>query len=376
MHPLSRNGLVYEYLRIQYAYPDASEEEHLAHFRQLVRSGAVQISRAEPTDIVPAGQEMTLGSHEFPPHSFLTPTERIELVLRERDIFMQNAIMENPHRVPAEFVQALNEAIAGVLSSFVLTDLFYYYRLEQPVKAAVAEQSGIVFHPVSGNGLLYEWLRLQYQYPDKTEAERITLFRQSARQGLEANRPALTNIVPQEHITMLFPTAESHTSPAVRETLFSLNWYDMNVVHNGGSRENLFIVFLFSDSTDAYNSFITSFNSNVEFVFHTLWNIYKAEQSALAAQIEPQGLILHPISRNGLLFEWLRLQYEHPNATEAERLALFRQSARQGAVQVNRAGPIDFHIRSHQPVSIPLEDTVRIRPPGANELIHQGLIVP
>ena len=42
VHPLSRNGLVYEYLRIQYAYPDASEEEHLAHFRQLVRSGAVQ----------------------------------------------------------------------------------------------------------------------------------------------------------------------------------------------------------------------------------------------------------------------------------------------------------------------------------------------
>ena len=162
------------------------------------------------------------------------------------------------------------------------------------MKAAVAEQSGIVFHPVSGNGLLYEWLRLQYQYPDKTEAERITLFRQSARQGLEANRPALTNIVPQEHITMLFPTAESHTSPVVRKTLSLLKSYDRSVVNNGGSRENLFIVFLFSDSNDVQNPFIFRFKINIEFVFHTLWNVYKAEQPALAAQIEPRGLIPAP----------------------------------------------------------------------------------
>ena len=207
---------------------------------------------------------------------------------------MQNAIAENPHRDSTEFVRALNEAIAGVLSTFVLTDLFYYYRLEQPAKAAAAEQSGIVFHPVSGNGLMYEWLRLQYQYPDKTEAERITLFRQSAQQGLEANRPALTNIVPQEHITMLFPTAESHTSPVVRETLLLLNWYDMNVVHNGGGKENLQIIFLLANSNEVEDYFSTVFNSKVEFVFHTLWNVYKAEQPALAAQIEPQGP--HPAS--------------------------------------------------------------------------------
>ena len=154
--------------------PMRVERNIFAHFRQLVRSGAVQISRAEPTDIVPAGQEVFWGSHEFPWNSFLTPTEKVEqiLVLGIDDIFMQKALTKHLTGYGSTMLGLHECHIMEVLSTpidFIITDLFYYYRLEQPATSCRGwSSSGIVFHPISGNGLLYEWLVLHHQYPDKT----------------------------------------------------------------------------------------------------------------------------------------------------------------------------------------------------------------
>lgn len=369
LHPLSRNGLLYEYLRIQYAYPDASGEEHFAHFRQSVRNGNVQINRDEPTDIVPLGQEVILESEFFQWNSFLTPVEKVEQALMAVDRQVPEALMEHPGITTLAWVETMVSGITDTTVYFIITDLFYYYRLEQPAQAALIEQRGIIVHPISKNGMLYEWLLLRYQYPDKAMYERVILFREAARRGeIIVNKPVgLTTIIPPEDELFLPPSLESHTSPAERRALSRLSHYDQSVVNNGGSRENPFIVFLFSDSNDVSNPFITHFNIRIEFVFNTLWNIYKTEQPALAAQLEPGGLIIHPISRNGLLYEWLRIRYEYPGSTQGEWLTMFRQSAQQGSIQVNRDGPTDV---------VSLEGAVRIRPPGANELVHQGLVLP
>ena len=374
VHPLSRNGLVYEYVKIQYEYPEENREGHLAHFRQSARRGEARVTRSEPTDVVPAGQELFWDPQWFPTRSFFTPVERTEWELKRADISIQDAIEENRRvgrNIPLEkTVSDISTTVTGVHHVFILTNLFYFYRLEQPAQAGAIEREGIIVHPRSRNGLVYKWLLLKYQYPDKTEAERITLFRESARRGeVVVNREtALTDVVPPGDVVMLFPPSESQHSPAERAAEALLKHYDRQVVNNGGRKEDPRIIFRLSDSREHDNYFSDIFKvENIEFVFATLWNICKAEQPVPAAAIEREGLIIHPISRNGMLYEYLRIRNEYPDETEAEWLTLFRQSARRGDVQVNRDGPTDI---------VPPEGTVRIRPPGENELVHQGLIVP
>ena len=368
VHPLSRNGLVYEYVRIQHAYPDENWEGHLAHFRQSVRNGTVQISRDGPTDIVPAGQGLIWEAQWFPEASFLTPVAKTERFLRTWDQRGHELPLKHPATTPLDWIdQTALPHTFGINIDYILTEIFYVYRQEQPARAAVVDRDGMIIHPISRNNLLYAWIALFYQYPDKTYDELLSSFRQVARQGLEVHRPALTNIVPPGNTIVQFPTPGSFLSPAERDAMQLIAHYDQQVITNGGGKENLGIIFLLANSNELNDYFTNIFEVRVEFVFHTLWNIYKAEQPALAAQIEPQGLIIHPLSRNGLLYEWLRIRYEYPDRSEAERLMLFRQSARQGAIQVNRDGPTDL---------VPPEGTVRIRPPGENELVNQGLVLP
>ena len=258
------------------------------------------INRDESTDIVPTRQVVLWESNLFPIEAFLTPVERTErkLIILDEDI--HGASRRHPHTTPLDWSYTVISGGANVTVDFILTDLFYYYRQEQPAQAAIIEREGIVIHPISRNGLLYEWLLLLYRHPDKTVAERILLFRQAARQGaIVVNKAtALTTIVPPGDIVILFPPPESHTSPAVRETLSLLNHYDQQNVDIGAGKENPFHLFsALSTQDDLDNFFLITFKIKIEFVFKTLWNIYKAEQPALAAQIEPQGLILHPISR-------------------------------------------------------------------------------
>ena len=367
IHPLSRNGIVYDYLRIQYAYPNAGREEHLAHFRQLARERRVQISRDGATDLVPLGQEVFWESHRFPETAFFTPIEKTEYDL----IGIEKTIVRDLANFPWTTPLRLTRSFLDDLVDFILNDLFYYYRQEQPAQAAAIEQTGIIIYPISRNGLLYEWLLLQYRYPDKTEAERMALFRQVARQGsIVVNKPtALTTLVPPGDAVVLFPTEVSHISPAIRTTEEMLRGYDERVVSIGAGKDNPFFIFQISDSTghDLDNSFLRLFKVKIEFVFFNLWNTYKAEQPAQAAAIERQGIIIHPISRNGLLYEWLWIHNEHATKTEIARLAIFRQSARSGVIQVNRDGPTDI---------VPSGGTVYIRPPGENELVNQGLVLP
>ena len=370
LYPLSRNGIVYDYLLIQHTYPDAREEEHYAHFRQLARMGGVRARREGARDIVPVGREYVWGSQWFPETTFFTPVGRTEWKLKQEDEFVQEVIEKRRHILPTEIVWNLLER-DPVEAAFILLDLFAYYRQEQPAQAAVFDREGIILHPISRNGLIYEWLLLLYRYPDKTEAERVLLFRQAARNGaiVVNKRTALSNVVPPGGEVFFPPDPGSHISPAVRATEEMLRGYSEGVVSIDGRKDNLFFVFVLSDSTrhDLDNAFLQLFKVKAEFVFFDLWNIYKAEQPARAAAVERQGIIFHPISRNGLLYEWLRIRHEHSTESEAVWLDLFRQSARSGAIEVNRGGPTDI---------VPPGGAVYIRPPGKNELVHQGLVLP
>ena len=367
LYPLSRNGIVYDYLLIQHTYPDAQEEEHYAHFRQLARMGGVRTRREGARDIVPVEEEYFWESRLFPKTTFFTPIERTEWKLKREDESIQGAIEEYRHTPPVKIVRNLLDGGIG----FILIDLFAYYRQEQPAQAAVFDRDGVILHPISRNGLIYEWWLLLYRYPDKTEAERVLLFRQAARNGaiVVNKRTALTNVVPPGGEVLLPPSPESHISHAVRATEKKLREYDERVVNIGGGKDNPFFIFDFSDSTqhDLDNVFLQLFKVKIEFVFFDLWNIYKEEQPARAVVVERQGIILHPIGRNGLLYEWLWIRHEHSTQDAAAWLALFRQSARNGAIEVNRDGPTDI---------VPPEGAVYIRPPGENELVHQGLVLP
>ena len=370
LYPLSRNGIVYDYLLIQHTYPDAREEEHYAHFRQLARMGEVRTRREGARDIVPAGREYVWESRLFPETTFFTPVERTEWELKQEDEFVQEGIEKYRHIPPAKIVSdSLDRDPIGV--AFILLDLFAYYRQERPAQAAAIDREGVILHPISRNGLIYEWLLLLYRYPDKTEAERVLLFRQAARRGdIVVNKArALTNVVPPGGEVFFPPDPESHISPAVRATEEMLRRYSEIVESIDGRKNNFFFLFELSDSAghDLDNVFLQLFKVKVEFVFFDLWNIYKAEQPARAVAIEREGVIFHPISRNGLLYEWLRIQHEHSTQDEAAWLALFRQSARGGAIEVNRDGPTDI---------VPPDGAVYIRPPGEHELVHQGLVLP
>ena len=371
LHPLSKNGLLYEYLRIQYKHPNASREEGLAHFRQSVRGKKVRVSTDIKNDLVPAEHYIIRGAHQFPEVSFLTPKEKTERRLKQLDEKVYELSARCPDIAPPGWVNTLiaeEEVPAGL--DFILIDLFHLYRKEQSDKSAIAEMDGIIVHPVSRNGLLYEWLLLWHQFPDKTEQERKILFSQSVQQGLTVNRrTALTTVVPRGEEIFLHPPPYAHLlSKPERAALTLMNEYDKVVTDNGGEKEKPHLLFFPLAHTERYQSiFEFVFGVKVEFVFDTLWDIYKTEQPEQAALLErEEGITLHPISRNGLLYEWLRIRYEHPEAGREEFLYRFRQSAKQGDMKINRVWPTAV---------VPREGTVRIRPPERGEVVHIGLVV-
>ena len=85
--------------------------------------------------------------------------------------------------------------------------------------------------------------------------------------------------------------------------------------------------------TNLYTTALSEFSVSIDFIFINLWGIYKEEQPTQAANIAVDDIPLHPISGNGLLFAWVVLQYDNPEKSKDERLALFRQLARRGEVQ-------------------------------------------
>ena len=71
----------------------------------------------------------------------------------------------------------------GISFDFVFSVLWDIYRKEQPIQASGITVNDLLLPLVSKNGLLFIWLVLELDYPNKSKEERLLLFRQLARQG-------------------------------------------------------------------------------------------------------------------------------------------------------------------------------------------------
>ena len=219
---------------------------------------------------------------------------------------------------------------------FILYDLYSICLQERPDKAAEAvQEGGIIIHPLAKNGLVFDWFHLAYGYPDKSKEDRLLLFRRLIRfwgvDPLFGERsvnglPIGTFVLPEDYI-YIQPPANPFLTATERQVRRELEQISQEM-------QQLLVEHPDFPVNKLYNSvLLTDFRISVDFVFTDLWTIYKEEQPAQAASIAVDDIPLHPISGNGLLTAWLVLQYDNPEKSKDERLALFRQLARGGKVQ-------------------------------------------
>lgn len=105
----------------------------------------------------------------------------------------------------------------------------------------------------------------------------------------------------------------------------------------------------------------------LEFILYDLYGICLQEQPEIAAEaVREGGIIIHPLAKNALVFDWLHLAHGYPDASKEERLVLFRRLVRFWGV-----GPVygKRSVNGH-PIGAPVlpEDYIYIQPP-ANPLL-------
>ena len=191
IHPLAKNGLVFDWMHLAYAYPDTSKEERLLLFRRLVRFWGVDPLVREigerSVNGLPIGTEILPGDYLYiqpPTNPFLTVTERqVRRELRQISQEIDNLLVDHPG---FPIIKLYNTALLtdyGIPPEFVFINLWNIYQEEQPAQAATIAVDDIPLHPITNNGLLFAWVVLQYDNPEKSKDERLVLFRQLARQG-------------------------------------------------------------------------------------------------------------------------------------------------------------------------------------------------
>ncbi len=188
IHPLSKNALVFDWLHLAHGYPDKSKDERLVLFRRLVRFWGVDTAyRNRSINGHPIGAPVLPKDYIYiqpPANPLLTVSEReVERMLGDIDQEAQQLLTDHPGLSVIKIYNAALSSDFGILADFIFTDLWNIYRAEQPAQAATISVDDIPLHPISGNGLLFAWLVLQYDNPDKSKDERLVLFRQLAREG-------------------------------------------------------------------------------------------------------------------------------------------------------------------------------------------------
>ncbi len=229
----------------------------------------------------------------------------------------------------------------GTDFDFIFYELYSICLEERPEIAADAVNTGIVIHPIANNRIVFDWTRLGFAYPEKSKEERLLLFRRLVRfWGFEdpedwwwrtakigINELNTGTIVPEESRVYVQPPDNPYTTVTQRQVRRELEQMSQDI-------QNFLIEYPNIPVVNVYNSGLsTNFGILVDFIFTDLWNIYKEEQPAQASGVAVDDIPLHPINGNGLLVAWLVLQYDNPETSKDERLALFRQLARGGKVQ-------------------------------------------
>ena len=185
LHPIVKNGLLFDWLYLKYKYADKNTEELLILFRQLVRFWGFNVNRYGEGGIIVPDEEFVYALPPKDPYTSLAVREmKRELERVERRV--QRGLDQHP------FLQAsdLYNGLLSLLPEYrdfnietIFSDLWTIYKEERPEQTAGITADDIPLHPISNNGLLFAWLALQADNPDKSKEERLVFFRHLAREG-------------------------------------------------------------------------------------------------------------------------------------------------------------------------------------------------
>ena len=209
---------------------------------------------------------------------------------------------------------------------FIFYDLYRIFLEEQPEKAVEAlQEGGIIIHPIVKNGLYFDWRYLVVEHPDKNIDELLVLYRQLVRfWPKEINRFHEGGyILPPEDFIYLQPPKNLYLTVTEREVRKRL----MRAVKNVEQFTTEYPQF---NPIEIRRDIILNYDTTID----DLWNLYRQEQSAQVVGMTVNDILSQPLSKNGLVFTWLVLKTDYPDKSKDERVAIFRQLARDGKIQV------------------------------------------
>ncbi len=164
--PFSWYDIVLEYLRLSFLYPDASEEELLAHFRQSVKDGKVQVD-LDKSAFIQKDQGYRDRLQEGIPG-----VRVIEQAIFEREIAALKQRKADPSfDIVAEWDTIFREEV-GLSFDFVHNTLLGIYLQENPEDKKIIE-AGIYYYAY----LITRYLLLKITYVEESEEQILERFR-------------------------------------------------------------------------------------------------------------------------------------------------------------------------------------------------------
>ena len=171
--PFSWYDLVLEYLRLSFLYPDASEEELLAHFRQSVKDGRVEVSLAKSAFIQKRRDDNKRLREGIP------AVRAIRTAIKEREIAALKQRQADPSfDIVTEYDTIFMEE-AGLSFDFVHNTLMGIYLQENPDDQKILD-AGIYHYSF----LISRYLLHKRTYEEESEEQILERIREDvARNG-------------------------------------------------------------------------------------------------------------------------------------------------------------------------------------------------
>ena len=185
IHPIIKNGLLFDWLYLKHKYANKSKEELMVLFRLLVRFWGLDINRYGEGGFIVPDEEFVYAQPPKNPY-FSAAVREMKKKLEQIEQEVQRALESNPSLPvshPYNGLLSLSPEYRNFDIESILADLWSIYQEEQPALTVGITMENIPLHPISNNGLLFAWLALQADNPNKSKEERLLLFRQLAREG-------------------------------------------------------------------------------------------------------------------------------------------------------------------------------------------------
>ena len=184
---------------------------------------------------------------------------------------------------------------------------------------------------LSDRGLMLEYLRLSFQYPDASKEELLQLFREAARNGETTIDPNMVSAIIRKYTKKPPPPDITNLVPAISEE--DAREKAAEIIKKMLQRQSK----LFAIATE--NNDFSTFSEDYDQIQLEETGITGNETTYLATihLEENAGDRTNEISKNfvGLTLEYLRLSFQYPDASKEELLQLFREAARNGETEIN-----------------------------------------